>query len=211
MFEEEKKQYDEDCKTHERPWELWEYSGTMFDWERLGTHPAWVPCFNYRRKETAFMPKCYSGLNWRDAEHLIGKVIEYTNKPDAGWKVGKLKTVEDVIDTAHFGVSIGLDIYYHIYIRTCEETFKHPTINIGGVDLPMPEAVAPPPGTVYWVFGTPATAKDGSLYDMDVWPQCVSEWEKESLKNGAIHLTEERARAWADWWKKEVIDKIKGE
>ena len=86
------------------------------------------------------------------------------------------------------------------------------TINIGWVELPKPETVAPAPGTVYWMFGfgAPVTAKDGSLYDMGVWPKDISKVEKEALRNGAIHITEERAKAWADWWKATVIDKMKG-
>ena len=28
-------------------------------------------------------------------------------------------------------------------------------------------------------------------------------------KPGQVHLTEERAKAWTDWWKKEVLAKIK--
>ena len=93
--------------------------------------------------------------------------------------------------------------------RTASIAVNRLHFNSGGIELPKPETVYPEPGTVYWVFGTPATAKDGSLYDSAVWAQHVSKWEKESLKNGVIHLTEERAKAWADWWNKEVLAKIK--
>lgn len=210
MFEKEKKQYSEDCKTHEKPWELWQYAMPthgVLDWIDFMQHPVWSKHCIYRRKPTAFVPEYFSGLNWRVAEHLIGKTVECTNNPDCGWAVGTLKIIAHMNDT-HFGMTIDNHTYFYNYIRTCEKTFQHPTINIGGVYLPIPETVAPDPGTVYWVFGTPATAKDGSLYDSSVWPQYVSKWEKESLKNGAIHLTEERAKAWADWWKSMVIDKM---
>ena len=199
MFEKEKKQYEEDCKTHERPWELWEYSGPMFDWERMDTHPGWAPCFKYRRKQTAFVPEYYSGLNWKDAKHLIGKTVECTNHPDRGWFVGTLKDVSrnDVI--SHFDVTSDGAVDYFVYIRTCEKTFKHPTINIGGIELPMPETVAPAHDTKYWTF-----------------PGCICHiWngfthEISSLHIGQVHLTEERAKAWSDWWQAEVIGKIKG-
>ena len=213
MFEKEKKQYEEDCKNYERPWELWEYAMPthgVLDWIDFTQPLVWSKYCIYRRKPNSFTPKGYSGLNWSDAEHLIGKTVEYTNHPDSGWHVGTLKNVSRNNVIAHFEIISDGSVDYFIYIRTREEAVTPPTINIGGVELPMPETVAPEPGTVYWVFGTPATAKDGSLYDSDVWPQHVSKWEKESLKNGSIHLTGERAKAWADWWKKEVIDKIKG-
>ena len=213
MFEKEKKQYEEDSKKYERPWELWEYKIIGRDaYTDAAHHPHWLSGYHYRRKQTTFMPECYSGLNWRDADHLVGKTVECSNNPDAGWKVGKLQIATRPGEC--FNVNIGLRQYfydYYTYIRTCEETFKHPTINIGGVELPIPETVAPAPGTVYWMFGfgAPVTAKDGSLYDMGVWPKDISKVEKEALKNGAIHITEDRAQAWANWWKSMVIDKMK--
>ena len=206
-LEEEKKQYAEDSRTHEKPWELWQYAiktPDELDWDDCTQPLPWHKYCAYRRKQTAFIPEYYSGLNWRDAKHLIGKTVECTNNPERVWKDGILQKI----------VPTGKNFYmdwgsFYTYIRTCEETVPHPTINICGVELPMPETVYPEPGTVYWVFGTPATAKDGSLYDSDIWPQYVSKWEKEALKNGVIHLTEERAKAWTDWWKKEVLAKIK--
>jgi hypothetical protein len=212
MFEKEKKQYEEDSKNYERAWELWEYKIIGRDaYTDADNHPHWLHGYHYRRKQTTFMPEYFSGLNWRDAYYLIGEIVEYTNHPDSRWHVGTLKDVsrDDVI--AHFDIISDGEVNFFVYIRTCEKTFKHPTINIGGVELPKPETVAPSHGTVYWMlgFGAPVTAKDGSLYDMGVWPKDISKLEKESLKNGAIHLTEERAKAWADWWKATVIDKMK--
>ena len=210
-FDEEKQQYAEDSRTHEKPWELWEWQimGNTTWSALLDNSVMWLQNHKYRRKQSTFMPEYYSGLNWRDAEHLIGKTVECTNNPDVGWKVGKLQIATRPGECFNVYIGIRQDLNdYYTYIRTCEETFKRPTINIGGVELPMPETVYPEPGTVYWVFGTPATAKHGSLYDSDVWPKYISKWEKESLKNGAIHLTEERAKAWADWWKKGVLAKI---
>ena len=210
MFKEERKQYAEDRKNHGRPWELWECSGMTFYWEPLDTHPMWIQGIKYRRKQTAFVPEYYSGLNYREAKHLIGKTVEYTNNADSGWYVGTLKQVSKNEVIAHFGVLSDGGFDFFVYIRTCEETFKHQTINIGGVELPKPETVAPTHGTVYWMFGfgAPVTAQSGSLYDMGVWPKDISKVEKEALKNGAIHITEDRAKAWADWWKTAVIDKM---
>ena len=152
------------------------------------------------------MPEYYSGLNWRVAEHLIGKPVECTNNPDSGWHVGTLKEVSknnEVI--SHFGVVISDGHFdFVIYIRTCEETFKHPTINIGGVELPKPETVAPSYGEYYWI----------SLEHCDNceirYQQCWSGEDNDIsfLKGGRVHLTKERAQAWADWWKSMVIDKM---
>ena len=44
MLEKEKNQYEEDCKTHERPWELCQYTSrdqSSSDWYSLETHPIW--------------------------------------------------------------------------------------------------------------------------------------------------------------------------
>lgn len=57
--------------------------------------------------------------------------------------------------------------YY--YIRTCEETVAHQTINIGGVELPKPETIAPEHGTFYWLF-------DGSVCDKGVWQRYISKY-----------------------------------
>lgn len=205
MFEKEKKQYEEDSKKYERPWELWEYKIIGRDaYTDAAHHPHWLSGYHYRRKQPTFMPEYYSGLNWRDAEHLVGKTVECTNNPDYEWEVGLLRRIVPI------GNNFDVSMHFYTYIRTCEETVPHPTINIGGVELPKPETVAPAPGAVYWMFGfgAPVTAKDGSLYDMGVWPKDISKVEKEALKNGAIHLTEDRAQAWADWWKSMVIDKM---
>jgi len=139
FFEKEKKQYAEDSKTYEKPWEIWQvalaHNGSL-NWVDLYREPNWSEHCVYRRKQTTFVPEYYSGLNWRDAEHLIGKNVECTNNPDAGWKAGLFKSGYP------FGVNVAGQTEFYIYIRTCEETFKHPTINIGGVDLPKPETVA---------------------------------------------------------------------
>ena len=83
-FEEEKLQYAEDSRAHEKPWELWQYAvknRDMLDWEDCTQPPPWHKYCIYRRKQITFVPEYYSGLNWKDAEHLVGKIIEYSDFP----------------------------------------------------------------------------------------------------------------------------------
>ncbi len=195
MFEKEKKQYAEDCKTHDRPWELWQTAlanvGSL-NWIDLYREPNWDEYCIYRRKQTTFVPEYYSGLNWKDAEHLIGKPIEYANYPNEVWEYGILQRI--VLTGKNFYVGRAS---FYTYIRTCEKTFKHPTINIGGIKLPKPETVEPKLGTKYWV--APLCTEmcwDCLPYDID------------ALQAGKVHLTEDRAQAWANWWKTTVIDKM---
>ena len=199
MFEKEKKQYEEDCKTHERPFELWQYTSrdqSSPDWHSLETHPKWSKHCIYHRKQTSFMTEYYSGINWRDAEHLVGKTVECTNNPDYEWEVGLLRRIVPI------GKNFDVSMHFYTYIRTCEETFKHPTINIGGVELPKPETVAPNVGDQYWVC--PSGCEPGYLL---FWTN--DDDDIAALRECRVHLTIERAQAWADWWKTAVIDKMK--
>ena len=196
MFNEEKKQYAEDCKNYERPWENWEYKAIAVEtWKPLSGEPVWHADCIYRRKQATFVLKYFSGLNWRDAEHLIGKTVECSNCPDMGWKLGVLKMISPIGE--NFAIDISGHPNFYIYIRTCEETFKHPTINIGGVELPMPETVAPVFGTLYWRSPT-AICHEWNGFVLD----------NHSLISGQVHLTKKRAEAWADWWQSMVIDKM---
>lgn len=74
---------------------------------------------------------------------------------------------------------------------------EHPTINVCGVELPMPETAEPVLWTKYWL--SPACTEM-------IWGGY--QYNKSGLKEGRVHLTKERAQAWADWWKKEIIAKI---
>lgn len=191
MFKEERKQYAEDCKTNERPWDLWEYKAIACDtWEPLTGEPIWHFNCIYRRKQTTFVPEYFSGLNWRDAEHLIGKTVECSNNPDYGWEVGLLRRIVPI------GKNFYVSMNFYTYIRTCEETSKHQTINIGGVELPMPETVEPALGTQYWLSPACNEMVWGGSYHIN------------ALKSGRVHLTKDNAKAWADWWKTTVIDKM---
>lgn len=203
-FEEEKLQYAEDSRAHEKPWELWQWQirGCTTWSPLLGDDHMWLQDRRYRRKPTTFIPEYFSGLNWKDAEGLIGKIIESTDCPDGWWKIGRLTKVHDgKKGSGLFEVydrEDGTSAMYE-YIRTVEEILvpEHPTINIGGTELPKPETVAPVLGTKYWVS-----------------PACTEVYwygyhhNKSELKEGRVHLTEERSKAWADWWKKGVLAKI---
>ena len=168
-----------------------------------------IPYCVYRRKPTTFVPECYSGLNCKDAEHLIGKVVEGTNYPNEDWKTVKLVNITNgkqrsgVFEVYH-QKEPGVTGTYE-YIRTGEEILtEHPIINIGGIELPKPEPFVLAHGTKYWVFPYPARRE---LFHSLCWSYSRSDID--ALQAGQVHLTEERAKAWADWWKKEVLAKIK--
>ena len=203
LFEKERKQYAEDSRAHKKPWELWEwqYKGNTTWSALLENQPMWLQNHRYRRKPPAFIPKSYSGLNCKDAKHLIGKIVEGTNYPNEDWKTVKLINITNgkqrsgVFEVYH-QKKPGVTGTYE-YIRTCEETASHPTINIGGVELPKPEIVAPALGSKYWL--APACNEmiwGGHRHNIN------------ALQARRVHLTEERAKAWSDWWEKEVAAKI---
>lgn len=208
-FEEEKLQYAEDSRAHEKPWELWQWQirGCTTWSPLLGDDHMWLQDRRYRRKPTTFIPEYFSGLNWKDAEGLIGKIIESTVCPSQGWKIGRLTKVHDgKKGSCLFEVydrEDGTSAMYE-YIRTVKEILvpEHPTINVCGVELPMPETVAPSNGEQYWL--SQAGGEPGYILFWNNDDDDIS-----ALKECRIHLTKERAQAWADWWKKEVIAKIK--
>ncbi len=101
------------------------------------------------------------------------------------------------MNDAHFGMTIDNHTYFYNYIRTCEETFTPPNINISGVELPMPETVEPALGTTYWLAPVCNEMVWGGSYHIN------------ALKSGRVHLTKDNAQAWEDWWKTTVIDKMK--
>ena len=210
-FEEEKLQYAEDRKNYERPWELWQYAIKTqegLEWNDCTQPLPWHKYCAYRRKQTTFVPEYYSGLNWKAAKCLIGKIIESTACPSQGWKIGRLTKVHDgKKGSGLFEVydrEDGTSAMYE-YIRTVEETLvpEHPTINIGSVELPMPEPFVLAHGTKYWIFPYPAHRE---LFRSLQWSYSRSDID--ALQAGQVHLTEERAKAWADWWKKGVLAKI---
>ncbi len=203
-FEEEKLQYAEDSRAHEKPWELWQWQirGCTTWSPLLGDYHMWSKHCVYRRKPTTFIPEYFSGLNWKDAEGLIGKIIESTDCPSQGWKIGRLTKVHDGNEDSNlfevYDREDGTSAMYE-YIRTVEEILvpEHPTINVCGVELPMPETFALEFRTKYWLSPT-CTEMCWNCAPSDI----------DALQAGQVHLTEERAKAWADWWKKGVLAKI---
>jgi hypothetical protein len=195
-----KKQYEEDCKNYERPWELWEYrSPTDLTWTGHLQHPAWFLHYQYHRKEPKFQPEYFSGLNWQDAKKLVGRPIEFSNDPGyEGWKTGILESL-DYNQGHRFKI---LHRWFYEYTRTCPETFAdpHPTIRITvngrAFDLPRPETKAPRDGTKYWAVAP----MEPRGIEVSIWLDEV--YDNNRLKYQAIHLTEDHAQAWADFWKK---------
>jgi len=193
--EELQKQYKEDCKHYKRPWELWEFrSPTVHTWTGHWQHPTWHPHTQYRRKEPSFTPEYFSGLNWREAEKYVGKEMEFSDEPDNGWSKYKLLSL-----AYHSNLKFDSDDGEgYEYCRTCPETFAHSTIRITvngkDYDLPKPETKAPKVGTFYYTF---------SRIECPLSPLRWggSEWDELQLEAGIVHLTEDRAQAWADWWK----------
>lgn len=193
------KQYEEDCKNYKRPWELWEFKSSR--WHTCMYSPQFASECEYRRKEPPFEPEYFSGLNWPKAEKLVGRKIEVSNDGDKWAGPFMLKGVSIYPVISRFELQSGR----WTYIRTCPETYAHPTITISGVELPSPEIESPRCGCMVWVF-TPFHP-DG-YYETTYQGYCG---EEIALKRGFVHLTEDRAQAWADWWENTVIKAMKGE
>jgi hypothetical protein len=166
-----------------------------------------LKCFGYDKwepKEPPFEPEYFSGLNWRDAEKLVGKLVEFS---DNGEKWTLPKTLIELRDhnalSYHQVISrFAHDLEWYYYIRTCPETYAHPTINIGGVELPRPEVDAPKKGTEYFYLGSMMRPCRGLWHNT---PQ-----ERMELEKGLIHLAEDRVQAWADWWENTVMAAVRG-
>ena len=203
--EELKKQWEKDVEQYgENAHEMWEFSCGRDHWItcKFGG-PLWYNHTKYRRKKPPFQPEYFSGLNWRDALPLVGKLVEYSNDPDDdGWQKG---TLDDVDNDS--GRRFSCDGTYWEYIRTTPETNAHPTVTltVNGKEwvLPRPEVGAPKHGKVVWII-TPF-CPDG--YFESEWAGYGS--EQVALKKGYIHLTKDRAKAWADFWKNGIMAEIK--
>jgi hypothetical protein len=201
--EELKKQYEEDHKNHDRPWELWEFRlPTDHEWTNCCQGPGWFSHYQYRRKKPPFQPEYFSGLNWHEAKKLVGKVVEYS-KDGGYWQgPGTLIKVSTVVGDYQRFLS---NLCWWTYVRTTPETYAHPTITIGGVELPRPEVDAPKRGTKYWFVNQFNEVR------FRYWDSHTDspEIDKRHLQALNIHLTEDRAQAWADWWGNTVMAAIK--
>lgn len=206
--EELKKQYQEDVKKYGKDaYTLWEYKsavdGSWCDCSPKG--PEWRIGVGYRRKEQPFEPEYFSGLNWRDAEKLIGKVVEFSDDTNH-WTPGTFSAYSGVMTPVHKFLDERLDAW--IYIRTTPETYTHPTITITVNNrlcrLPKPETEAPRNGATAWIISP--FHPDG--YVESVWQGFGG--EQIALEKGYVHLTENRAQAWADWWNNVVMAAVRG-
>jgi hypothetical protein len=164
-------------------------------------------CPTGKHPDREFQPEYFSGLNWREAEKLVGKVVEFTDDPDdIEWEQGVLAGLDMEVPGRRF--SIKRDDNFE-YIRTCPETYQdtHPTITItvNGKDfkLPRPEVEAPGPGQKYFYVGA-----DGNIVRCS-WDGYGS--EHDILALGKVHLTEARAQAWADWWRDYIMAAARGD
>lgn len=203
--EELKRQWEEDVKKYGRTkaihmWEFKLKSGED-DWSSLFKAPEFNSYCEYRRKEPLFEPQYYSGLNWRDAEHLIGKMVEFSFTGDS-WAKG---TLSEVVRKKHEQFRYKeKDNTRAIYIRTCPETHAHPTITltVNGREwvLPKPETEAPERGIDYWIVDTCET---------DIYKWQDGEVDREWLEAGIVHLTGSCAQAWADFWNEAILGAIK--
>jgi hypothetical protein len=197
--EELKKQYEEDCKNYERPWELWEFRNISYDgWLPCDKKITWSSNLEYRRKDPPFQPKYFSGLNWQDAKKLVGRPIEFSNDPGyEGWETGILESL-DYNQGHRFKI---LHRWFYEYTRTCPDTFQdsHPTIRITvngkNFDLPRPETEAPECGTRVYIF---APEIPRGYFEIDWYPDEMNTYR---IAAGVAHFEENRAQAWADWWK----------
>lgn len=199
MHEELKKQYQEDVKKYGKDaYTLWEYKSTVDGswWDCSLNGPEWRIGVGYRRKEQPFKPEYFSGLNWRDAEKLVGKVVEFSMDGESWHGPACLYKINPTI-TSHRYVCGENN---HVYIRTCPETYAHPTVNIGGVELPRPEIIKPMAAQTYW-YWTPGLPPIQSC-----WSDGIV--DNERLTSGVLHLKECSAQAWEDWWQSTVIDKL---
>jgi len=196
-----KRQYEEDCKNHDRPWELWEILHDGIGWRTCTNPPSWSLLAEYRRKEGKkedLKIEYFSGLNWREAEKLIGKVVEFSDEGTVWSRAKKLRHVASKEVRKFYNCDEAW-----VYIRTCHETYKHPTITIGGIELPKPEAEAPEKGTDFWIW-----APD-EIEEIEELTWCGDPSDEKILASGIVHLTQDRAQAWADWWENTVIKRLR--
>jgi hypothetical protein len=140
-------------------------------------------------------PEYFSGLNWLEAEKYVGKVMEFSTYGEVWcgpYLLDSLKIEPATIERFKSG---GESISVYPFCRTCPETFQdpHPTIRItvsGDYDLPKPETEKLKIGDRYYLWRPEGIE--------------IHEYEKvdwDYLESGCVHLTEARAKAWANWWR----------
>jgi hypothetical protein len=199
-----KKQYEEDCKNHNHPWSLWEFFyETGGYWKQcIYPSPDWHPDTKYRRKKPAFQPEYFSGLDREKAVQYCGRKVGYSSD-GLRWENGVLELVDEAGTPFRIISTNTRSNFWVNYIKTIPKTHTHPTITITVNNrlcrLPKPETEAPRNGATAWII-TPFHP-DG--YVESVWQGFVG--EQIALEKGYVHLTEDRAQAWADWWEDIVV------
>jgi hypothetical protein len=150
----------------------------------------------YHHKKQEFEPKYFSALNWREISPFIDKPVEVSTMGDTWEGPHRIRRVAKGKDIVHRFLA---NCKWYPFARTCPETFEtlHPTINIGGVKLPMPEVNAPQIGTKYrrWKPGC-------KIFPEFSWQN--SDMELGWLSDGVVHLTQSRVLQWRDWWQNYV-------
>jgi hypothetical protein len=203
--EELKKQYEEDCKNHNHPWSLWEFFYEPGGhWKQcICPSPDWHPDTKYRRKEPPFQPEYFSGLDREKAIQYCGRKVGYSYD-GLRWENGVLKLVDEA-GTPFSIISTNTRSNFWVnYIKTIPETYTHPTITIGDVELPRPEVEAPKDGTQYWFINSFNEVR------FRFWGRHIDSSEKDRryLAAGNVHLKSDRAQAWANWWKNAIITAV---
>jgi hypothetical protein len=204
--EKHKKQYAQDEKDYKEPWKKWSYKYPYGEWTQCNSTPLWDPNAEYNRDEDAFKPQefrseYFSGLNWWEAEKYVGKMMEFSDSGNK-WVTATLSKIITERDEIFRYVSKAG--FRATYCRTCPETFQdpHPTIRITvngkDYDLPKPETEVLKEGTKYWSIDP----LEFDCISMDHWANHEHDkCDKARLKNGFVHLTKDRAKVWADFWK----------
>lgn len=201
--EELKKQWAEDRINYgKNVYNMWEFKPKSSDkWTCVGGLPCWDTRHQYRRKEPAFEPEYFSGLNWREAKKWLNRLVECSMDGESWHGPFTLKKIDDIREHLY---------KYHCcrqaypYIRTCPQTHAHPNITIGGVELPRPEVEAPEYNQKYFTFDC---NEQNRIFSHTWWND---QYDKRWLRYGIVHLTKDRAQAWADWWKNIVMAAVKG-
>lgn len=198
-------QYKDDVERHGADaYKLWEFKSLGEQWETcLFSGPEWRLEAKYRRKEPPFKPEEFSGLNYRDAEPLVGRAVEGSCGGD-NWEPTILLEL-NTNPCVHPKFNTEKGSYY--YIKTTPQTCVHPniTLTVNGIEckLPMPEMEAPKLGTKFFYLNT------YNIVCCDYWHNnsCEQDW----LRLCKIHLTLPRAQAWASWKENVIMAAVRGD
>jgi hypothetical protein len=169
--EELKKIYALDALESDTPYDMWEFMNYMGEWQQHTHEPAWLPDYQYRRKQQRQAMKQINNQREFMQALLDGETV----LSDGGGGCWELK--ENRIYASPGLVPI--PTYFPIYI-------KQKTININGFDVPEPLRKAPEDGAMcYCAFfsGGPYSFN----FIQEFYPHVV--W----LETGVLHYSAESA------------------